>query len=215
MNAILIETSGMVCSAALVKNGTITAMKQADEPMQHATFLPQFIQQFMEKGIKIDVVAISGGPGSYTGLRIGASTAKGLCYATGAKLIAVNTLELIAAETIATHKTKGTVIAMIDARRMEAYVQPFGTDNTPLTEPEAKVLDNNSFNEYGQEIVLCGSGAEKCRGMIRNATIHSDVNPIANDRMLTLVEKAFVAGRFEDVAYYEPFYLKEFYTNAK
>lgn len=215
MNAILIETSGTICSAALVENGVITAMKQADEPMQHATFLPQFIQQFMGKGVKIDAVAISGGPGSYTGLRIGTSTAKGLCYATGAKLIAVNTLELIAAETIATRKVEGTVIAMIDARRMEAYVQPFGIDTTPLAEPEAKVLDDTSFAEFGQKIVLCGSGAEKCRAIIGNATIYSDVNPIANERMLKLAEKAYQSADFKDVAYYEPFYLKEFYTNAK
>jgi len=220
MNAILIETSAATCSAALVANNKIIKSFRTDEAMQHAVNLPRYVEEAMrianENEIKIDAVAVSGGPGSYTGLRIGVSTAKGLCYATGAKLIAVKTLNLIASEFIANHKelpAEALVVPMIDARRMEVFAQCFGADATPLAEAEAKIIDENSFDDIKRPLFLCGSGAAKC-SVVRNnyVNIDAEVMPTANVQMLKLAIEAYNEGRFEDVAYYEPFYLKEFYT---
>ena len=220
MNAILIDTSATVCSAALVENDKIIKHFRTDEGMRHAVDLPQFIEQAMaivrDRNITLDVVAVSSGPGSYTGLRIGVSTAKGLCYATGARLIAVSTLRLMALELI----SKGSladgagVMPMIDARRMEVYTQRFSSLGVPTSEPEAKILDEGSFADITTPLVLCGNGAAKCAALINNnVTIVPDIVALANDNMLLLATEAFDAQRFEDVAYYEPFYLKEFYTN--
>lgn len=220
MNAILIETSAATCSAALVSNDKIIESFRSDNAMQHAVHLPQYIEKAMrianEKGITIDVVAVSGGPGSYTGLRIGVSTAKGLCYALGAKLVAVNTLHLIALEFIASHKevaADAMVLPMIDARRMEVFTQSFSANATPLGEAEAKIIDEGSFAGIGKTMYLCGSGAAKC-SVVKNphVKICPDVMPAANEEMVRLAVEAYEKGRFEDVAYYEPFYLKEFYT---
>lgn len=223
MNAILIETSAATCSAALVSNNKIIKSFRSDEQMQHAVHLPVFVQEAMQiardEGIEIDAVAVSGGPGSYTGLRIGVSTAKGLCYALGAKLVAVNTLNLIALEFTATHSdipADAMVVPMIDARRMEVFTQPFSKDATPLGEAEAKIIDANSFADSNKPLYLCGSGAAKCSVVINtNVRIIPDVNPAANENMLRIAAEAFEKEQFEDVAYYEPFYLKEFYTTAR
>lgn len=223
MNSILIETSAATCSAALVANNKIIKTFRSDEAMQHAVHLPQYMEEAMqiakERGMKIDAVAVSGGPGSYTGLRIGVSTAKGLCYALGAKLVTVNTLNLIALEFVSGNNVipaDALVMPMIDARRMEVFTQSFGADATPLGDAEAKIIDENSFCDIEKPIYLCGSGAAKC-SVVKNTNVKiiDGVMPAANDEMLKLAAEAFEAGRFEDVAYYEPFYLKEFYTTAK
>jgi len=222
MNAILIETSASTCSAALVVNNKIIKSFRSDESMQHAVHLPLYVEEAMkivkEQNITIDAVAVSGGPGSYTGLRIGVSTAKGLCYALGAKLIAINTLNLIALEYVANSKNlpaDAVVVPMIDARRMEVFTQSFDANATPLCDAEAMIIDENTFGDCKKPLYLCGSGAEKC-SVVKNpaVTIVSDVMPSANDNMLKLANAAFDNGKFEDVAYYEPFYLKEFYTTA-
>lgn len=223
MNAILIETSAVTCSAALVANNKIIKSFRSDEPMQHAVHLPLFMQEAIkiarEKGMEIDVVVVSGGPGSYTGLRIGVSTAKGLCYALGAKLIALNTLNLIALEYVSSHNDipeEAIVVPMIDARRMEVFAQRFDVHAIPLGEAEAKIIKEDSFGEVDKPLLLCGSGSAKC-SVVKNTNVRifSDVMPIANEQMLSLAIEAFDKGQFEDVAYYEPFYLKEFYTTAK
>lgn len=223
MNAILIETSASVCSAALVANNKIIKSFRSDEPMQHAVNLPLFVQEAMNiaraENIRLDAVAISGGPGSYTGLRIGTSTAKGLCYALDAKLVAINTLNLIALECITSHSeinANALVVPMIDARRMEVFTQSFSVDATPLDKAEAMIIDANSFGNINKQMVLCGSGAAKCNVITKpDVVIIPDIVPSANDNMLKLAIEAFDNERFEDVAYYEPFYLKEFYTTAK
>lgn len=223
MNAILIETSSATCSAALVANNKIIKSFRSDEPMQHAVHLPLYVQDAMhiakEKGLEIDAVAVSCGPGSYTGLRIGVSTAKGLCYALGAKLVAVNTLNLIALEFIASQDNipaDALVVPMIDARRMEVFTQSFDVNATPLVDADAVIISEDTFGEVEKPLFLCGSGAAKC-SVVKNANVRifSDVVPVANEQMLSLAIEAFDKGQFEDVAYYEPFYLKEFYTTAK
>lgn len=223
MNAILIETSSATCSVALVVNNQIIKSFRSDEPMQHAVHLPLYVQEAMlitkEKGLEIDAVAVSCGPGSYTGLRIGVSTAKGLCYALGAKLVAVNTLNLIALEFIASQyniPVDALVVPMIDARRMEVFTQIFDANAIPLVDAEAKIINEDSFSDVDKPLLLCGSGAAKC-SVVKNANvwIFSEVVPIANEQMLHLAIEAFDKEQFEDVAYYEPFYLKEFYTTAK
>lgn len=223
MNAILIETSASTCSAALASNGQIIKTFRSDEPMQHAVYLPKFVEDAValarSENISVDAVAVSGGPGSYTGLRIGVSTAKGLCYALGAKLIAVNTLHLIALEFAASHSeipSGSRIIPMIDARRMEVFTQVFSDTVAPLSDAEAKIIDGGSFSDFECPLFLCGSGASKC-SVIQNSNVSiiADVNPLANENMLALTTIAYEDTRFEDVAYYEPFYLKEFYTTSK
>lgn len=223
MNAILIETSAATCSAALVANNKIIKSFRSEEAMQHAVHLPKFMEEAMRiakvEGFGIDAVAVSCGPGSYTGLRIGVSTAKGLCYALGAKLVAVSTLNLIALEFVAKNgdiPADAFVVPMIDARRMEVFTQCFGADATPLGLAEAKIIDEGTFGETERDLYLCGSGAAKC-SVVKSphVKICQDVVPVADAEMLKLAIEAYEAGRLEDVAYYEPFYLKEFYSTAK
>lgn len=218
---LLIETSATTCSAAMAREGRIVARCHTDEPMQHAARLPLYIKELLADGHRPDAVAVSGGPGSYTGLRIGVSSAKGLCYALEAKLIAVNTLELIAAEFAARHPelpANAVLAPMIDARRMEVYTQTFNPAGVKLSEPEAMIIEPGCIDRLARgPLYIIGSGAKKCSGTIAAELIECDnaTSPIAEEQMLMLAERAFAAGKFEDVAYYEPFYLKEFYTNAR
>ncbi|MCQ2344165.1 MAG: tRNA (adenosine(37)-N6)-threonylcarbamoyltransferase complex dimerization subunit type 1 TsaB [Paludibacteraceae bacterium] len=225
MNYLLIETSASICSVALALNSEIICSYRNDEPMQHATLLPRYVEQALaetrKRGASIDVVAVSGGPGSYTGLRIGVSTAKGLCYTTGAKLVQVSTLRLIALRFINEHPEVGKsslIHPMIDARRMEVYTQAFGFDGKPCGDAEAKIVTPDYFvGTTETPLYICGSGAAKCEGVVCGENVHivGDVTPIADTDMLFLAKEAVTNGKFEDVAYYEPFYLKEFYTTAK
>lgn len=222
MNCILIETSATTCSAALATDGQIIEAYRCDEPMQHATKLPVFVKAALEKAkelkISIDAVAVSGGPGSYTGLRIGVSTAKGVCYATGAKLLEVSTLRLMAEEMTLCgqqFEESAVLVPMIDARRMEVYTQTFDTKADALNEPEAMVVDQESFRGEDRPIYIAGSGAKKCVEVIGKAILLEGVQPMADGQMLKLAMEAWNKQDFKDVAYYEPFYLKEFYTTMK
>lgn len=230
MTYLLIETSATICTLALAEDDEIICSFRNDEPMHHATSLPVFAQQALDtarqRGLKIDVVAVSGGPGSYTGLRIGVSTAKGICYATGARLVQVSTLQLIArrflgnedaACRVSTQQGQPVIRPMIDARRMEVYTQAFDAQGDPIDDPQALVITPDSFSDINDTLYICGSGAAKCRDVITspNVKIADDIEPEADADMLLLAQKAVAENRFEDVAYYEPFYLKEFYTTAK
>lgn len=217
---LLIETSATVCSVALSADDEILTKYVCTEEMQHAAKLPVFVDQALhdaaQRNLKIDAVAISGGPGSYTGLRIGTSTAKGLCYALDAKLIAVNTLELIAfqaAERIDAD-TDALICPMVDARRMEVYTAMYDNKLNLKAEPSAKIIDDNSYSEYGDStIYFCGNGAGKCKNTIRiaGAQYIEDIMPLA-EKMVSLAVRKYLNGEVENVAYYEPFYLKEFQT---
>ena len=160
-----------------------------------------------------DAVAVSAGPGSYTGLRIGVSSAKGLCYALGVPLIAVDTLQTIVVEAIKRVDDDMLYCPMIDARRMEVYTALFDGNAKRLTEVEAKIIDENSFREVLEEgrVVFCGNGADKCRQAIRhpNAVFLDDIHPLSSNMLPAAADK-LKSGAVEDTAYFEPFYLKEF-----
>lgn len=217
-NFLLIETSASVCSVAISSNDKVLTKYVCNEEMQHAVTLPVFIEQALayinEHNMKLDAVAISGGPGSYTGLRIGTSTAKGICYAMGLELIAINTLELIAKQAIESigGDYDSLICPMVDARRMEVYTAIFDSQMNVIETPAPKIIDKDSFCTYKDKTVyFCGSGAAKCKDTINipRAVYIDDIVPLA-EKMAAMATRKFICGQVEDVAYYEPFYLKEF-----
>lgn len=210
-----IETATTNCSVALAKNGDVLALREDNSSeYSHAERLHVFIEAVLqEAGIpksKLDAVAISKGPGSYTGLRIGVSAAKGLCYALDIPLIAVSTLESLAAQAEPGAKY---IVPMLDARRMEVYSAVFFTKLDPVREVRAEVLDTKSFSHYLDEGTVCfiGNGAAKFRDICThpNATFNSTAMPSAKE-MVSMAYRRFQNSLTEDVAYFEPYYLKDF-----
>lgn len=213
-----IETATQVCSAAISQDGKTIALKEEMASNIHAGSLTLFIKSVMDSaGLKyeeLDAVAVSKGPGSYTGLRIGVSTAKGLCFALDKPLIAIDTLQMMA-EGFATQQpeNKGLICSMIDARRMEVFTTVFDHQLKHISPIEAKIIDEQSFEGLltDHTITFIGDGAAKCREVLNHehaSFSESNFNSAANMSRLAL--KAFQAGNFEDVAYFEPFYLKDF-----
>jgi tRNA threonylcarbamoyladenosine biosynthesis protein TsaB len=222
-----IETATTVCSVALAKDGEVLAVKQLDERNIHAEIITVFIDELLAStGIKyndIDAIAVSSGPGSYTGLRIGISTAKGLCFALDKPLIAVETLEAMANGVIADGQYKAEdkllLCPMIDARRMEVYTALFDITGNRIKPTAAEIIDEHSFSELlkNNRILFFGDGAEKCRevlGSNENAVFLPGFTNSATYLTTKAVEK-FANQEFEDVAYFEPFYLKDFLITQK
>ena len=213
---ILIETSTALCSAALAENGVITAYRESSAPKAHASLTAVFVQEILdERGLTIadcDAICVSKGPGSYTGLRVGVSTAKGLCFGCGKPLLAVGTLDTLVAQAhSAVPSPYLFIIPMIDARRMEVYSAVF-QHNIQITETSPVTVDENSFGEYLEQgpCLFIGDGAGKCADVIKHPNAHfCQCNPKAS-AMLSPAMEAYKEKRFEDVAYFEPFYLKEF-----
>ena len=216
---LLIESSTSLCSVALAEGGAITSYKESSAPKAHASLTAVFIRDILsERGITLndcDAVCVSMGPGSYTGLRVGVSTAKGLCFGSGKPLMAVGTLDTLVAQTREIPGLDGDlkyVIPMIDARRMEVYTAVFTPEGKQLTPTAPAIIDENSFAEqleHGQCLFI-GDGAGKCADVIRHPNAHFiQCNPKAS-AMLIPATSAYKEKRFEDVAYFEPFYLKEF-----
>ncbi len=218
-----IETSTNVCSIALSENGTCLFSKSNADGMNHAALLSVFIAEAMEllktTSKKLDAVAVSSGPGSYTGLRIGASTAKGLCYGLDIPLIAVSTLKVLTTQALsAVDRTENVLFCpMIDARRMEVYAAFYNAKGEIIREIAADIINAGSYAEILDKHVVYffGNGAEKCKTTLThpNARFIEYLVPLA-ENMIPLAEKAYAEKKFEDVAYFEPFYLKEFYTTA-
>lgn len=214
-----IETSTTICSVSLAKDGKKIIGKESNEKNAHSKILTVFIEDiFKDANLKvkdIDAVAISKGPGSYTGLRIGVSVAKGIAYGAGIPLISVSTLlnMTFGAKQILEVNEEDLFAPMIDARRMEVYTQLFDNKLNALCEINAKIIDEQSFISELEKhnINFFGDGAMKCKNAIshKNAIFHENFNPSA-DYMITFSEKAFAENNFEDVAYFEPFYLKDF-----
>ena len=213
-----IETATQVCSAAISQNGKTIALKEEMASNIHAGSLTLFIKSVMDTaGLKyeeLDAIAVSKGPGSYTGLRIGVSTAKGLCFALDKPLIATDTLQMMA-EGFATRypENKGLICSMIDARRMEVFTAVFDQQLKHISPVEAKIIDEQSFEELfkDQEVTFIGDGAAKCAEALRHEHARfSEVNFNSASNMSRLAMEAFEAAKFEDVAYFEPFYLKDF-----
>ena len=216
---LLIESSTALCSVALAEGGVITSYKESSAPKAHASLTAVFIRDILsECGITLndcDAVCVSMGPGSYTGLRVGVSTAKGLCFGCGKPLMAVGTLDTLVAQAREIPGLDGDlkyVIPMIDARRMEVYTAVFTPEGKQLTPTAPAIIDENSFAEQLEQGVclFIGDGAGKCADVIRHPNAHFiQCNPKAS-AMLIPATSAYKEKRFEDVAYFEPFYLKEF-----
>lgn len=215
-----IETSTKNCSVSIAEKGKVIALKELnDGNYSHAEKLHPFIQQVLSEANidinNIDAIAVSKGPGSYTGLRIGVSTAKGLCFALDIPLISVDTLQILASQI---ESKEGVVIPLIDARRMEVYSAVFSSENKQIRETKAEIIDASSFGEYLKEGVvhLLGDGSEKCKQYVvsQNANFIDNAYPSSKEMSEVSYQK-FLHNNFEDVAYFEPFYLKDFIIGSK
>lgn len=218
MTILLLETATQVCSIALAKDGKIVAEKHSDEPNAHSSKLAVFIDNiFKESGIspdRLDAVCVSSGPGSYTGLRIGVSSAKGLCYALGKPLLAVPTLQNMADLYFAQHpEYNGFVCPMIDARRMECYTAIFSRSGIEK-ETSADVIEAGIYDRWldNQKVTFIGDGAEKTRPLLscHSNALYDRTFVISATGMAATAENKLKNGQVEDTAYFEPFYLKDF-----
>ena len=216
-----IETATGVCSAALCDDISVIRVAEAPHGLSHAAQLTVIIQQMLdETGVKaadLNAVAVSKGPGSYTGLRIGVSTAKGIAYGAGIPLLGINTLTAMCNGYLALHPadiSPGTLLCpMIDARRMEVYNALFKADGTMVRETSADIIDGTSFKDIleRQEILFFGNGSEKCRNAIMHPNARFRDGFILSASYLHIPSvNALKNKQFEDVAYFEPYYLKEF-----
>lgn len=213
-----IETATQVCSVALSMNGKTISVKEEIGQNLHASNLTLFIDEVIKAAglaySDLDAIAVSKGPGSYTGLRIGVSTAKGLCYALDKPLIAIETLKMMAVGFLAQNPDyPGLICPMIDARRMEVYTTIFDSELNELAPTSAKIIDETSFAELLAEnqINFIGDGAEKCAEILTHSNASFDNANFNSAQYLSpLAHKAFEQIAFEDVAYFEPFYLKDF-----
>jgi tRNA threonylcarbamoyladenosine biosynthesis protein TsaB len=209
-----IETASTNCSVAIGVNGKLLALKEDyDSSYSHAERLHNFIKEILAENdlelSDLDAIAVSKGPGSYTGLRIGVSAAKGLCFSLDLPLISVATLTSLANQV----ENKGTIIPMMDARRMEVYTAVFDKDKNQIEDTSAKILDAESYKEYLDEQVVyfIGSGVEKFKKICEhpNARYIEDKLP-SSVQMVSLATIKHKISDFEDVAYFEPYYLKDF-----
>lgn len=221
MSCILhIDTSTDVCSVAVSEDGACIFRKEDHSGPNHAVQLGVFVDEALSfadsHAIPIDAVAVSGGPGSYTGLRIGTSMAKGVCYARNLRLIAVPTLELLCVPVLLNHdeiEDDALLCPMIDARRMEVYAAIFDRSLHPIRETQADIVDSETYREWLNErpVYFFGNGAEKCMDAINHPNGHliEGIEPLAA-WMFPLAEKRIALEKYEDVAYYVPHYLKDF-----
>jgi tRNA threonylcarbamoyladenosine biosynthesis protein TsaB len=228
MMAILlhIDTSDKICSAALSENEKIIAVKAGSGDRAHASMLTVIIDSLLKENkiqaSSLDAVSVSKGPGSYTGLRIGVSAAKGICYALNKPLIGINTLYAMAAGLILEGETeidKSTLLCpMIDARRMEVYNAVYDPDLNEKISTRATIVDENTFSELLrlQQVIFFGSGAVKCKSVIKhpNAVFIDDFYCLASFLAKPAYE-SFRQQKFENTAYFEPFYLKDFIATAQ
>lgn len=221
MSCILnIETSTNVCSVALSQDGVCLYEDVNMEGPSHAQVLAGYVKNAVSfadsHAIPIDAIAISKGPGSYTGLRIGVSEAKGVAYGRDAKLLSVPTLKLLTVPILLGHEElpeNALLCPMIDARRMEVYCALYDRALNEVVQTQALVIDSDSFKEYldKQPIYFMGNGADKCVETIQHPNAHFIKNIVPRAKnMIPLAEMAMAKEQFEDVAYFEPFYLKEF-----
>ena len=210
-----LETSTDICSVAVSLGGEVLNSKVSTKAYQHAELLTTFIQACLSdihlSLQDIDGVAISSGPGSYTSLRVGTSTAKGLCYSLGLPLICVDTLQALA---LAAHEELGLdayYCPMIDARRMEVYCAIYDSKNKTITGREAKIVEAGAFDDFfaaGKNVVFTGNGAEKCRAILSSGQALFHPLTCSANHMAVLANRKFEAKNFEDIANYAPIYLK-------
>lgn len=209
-----IETATKNCSVSIASNGVaIICMEQAEQGYSHAEQLHVFIESVLSQqnlAFKdLSAIAVSQGPGSYTGLRIGVSAAKGLCYALGIPLIAVDTLAILAVQA---KVMDGLIVPLIDARRMEVYSAVFSPGLQKIRDIQAEIITENSFSDYRETLYFVGDGAEKCKNVLSRENfvfLEHIIYPSAREMGALAFEK-FKNKDFEDVAYFEPYYLKDF-----
>ncbi|MEC3905785.1 tRNA (adenosine(37)-N6)-threonylcarbamoyltransferase complex dimerization subunit type 1 TsaB [Tamlana sp. 2201CG12-4] len=210
-----IETATTNCSVSIAKDGSTLALKEDnDKNYSHAERLHVYIEAVLEEAKvsanNLDAIAVSKGPGSYTGLRIGVSAAKGLCFALNKPLISIATLEALANQI---KVNDGVIVAMLDARRMEVYSAVFDCNHKQIRETQAQILDETSFMDYLKEgkVYFIGNGVEKTKKLIThpNAIFIEGKLPSANEMGLLAFNKYKISDT-EDVAYFEPYYLKDF-----
>jgi len=220
-----IETGTEICSVALACDGELISLRENFEGRNHAHELGVFFKEVIDENDldpeDIDAVAVSAGPGSYTGLRIGVSTAKGFCYASGKPLIAVDSLQSLANIALEEYNagileienpSTALLCPMIDARRMEVYAQVFDMKLNPLGEPQALIIDADSLKAQAQhnELIIFGNGAAKCKEILPNPNIRLARVESSARGLVTIAEQLYNEGKFVDTAYYEPMYLKDF-----
>lgn len=218
-----IETGTDICSVGLARDGELISLRESDQGRDHAKRLGVFVDELLrETGVmpdELDAVAVGKGPGSYTGLRIGVSFAKGLCYGLQIPLVAVCSLDALAEVAIEDHEAgildveawdEATLCPMVDARRMEVYTCLYNAKGEPQGEVSAEIIDGESFADVRREgqLVIFGNGAAKCREVLSDAT-YINITPSARG-LARLAQQRLSAGQMEDIAYFEPFYLKDF-----
>lgn len=236
---ILIETSTALCSTALSEDGRLVCYRESETPRAHASLTAVFIDEMLrEKALSLKdcaAVCVSEGPGSYTGLRVGVSSAKGLCFGAGIPLLSVGTLEVLVAQALSEGQFNGPqpesgaasdtktaaaacaepfkyIVPMIDARRMEVYTALFSGKGERLSETEAKIIDSESYVDILKEgpVLFIGDGAGKCEGTINHPNARFLQTCPKASAMCALAQRELDEKRFKDVAYLEPFYLKDF-----
>ena len=219
-----IETGTDICSVGLARDGELISLRESDQGRDHARQVGVFVDELLSQtGIapeELDAVAVGKGPGSYTGLRIGVSFAKGLCYGLRIPLVAIGSLDALTEVAKEDYEAgilsvdrweEACLCPMVDARRMEVYTRVFDAAGTPLSDVSAEVVTAESFAAWrgdGRPFVIFGNGAAKCAGLLPDATL-IQVAPSARG-LARLAQEALDAGRTEDIAYFEPFYLKDF-----
>jgi len=209
-----LETATKNCSVSISQNGkTILCKEMAEAGYSHAEKLHVFIEECLKESNitfkELSAIAVSQGPGSYTGLRIGVSAAKGLCFALDIPLIAIDTLQVLASKLTI---SEGIIIPMIDARRMEVYSAIFNFKFEKIREVQAEILTENSFEEIAESIHFVGDCAEKAKTVLTNTNFifHEEIIYPSANQMGALSYKKFQQSKLEDVAYFEPYYLKDF-----
>lgn len=219
-----IETGTDICSVGIARDGELLSLRESDEGRDHARKVGVFVDELLRETDvapdDLDAVAVGKGPGSYTGLRIGVSFAKGLCYGLRKPLVAVGSLDALVEVAREDHEAgivsvddweHALLCPMVDARRMEVYAQVFDAEGRALSEVTAEAVGPESFAAYrglGRPFVIFGSGARKCADVLSGATL-VEVTPSARG-LARLAQQSLDAGRTEDIAYFEPFYLKDF-----
>ena len=218
-----IETGTNICSVGIARDGELVSLRESAEGRDHAKHVGVFVDELLhETGVmpdELDAVAVGMGPGSYTGLRIGVSFAKGLCYGLHIPLIAVGSLDALAEVAIEDNEAgildvdkwdDAVLCPMVDARRMEVYTRLYNAKGEPLSEVSAEVVDEHTFADVrrDKQLIIFGNGAEKCCEVLSDAT-YINVAPSARG-LARLAEQRLQAGQTEDIAYFEPFYLKDF-----
>lgn len=218
-----IETGTNICSVGIARDGELVSLRESVEGRDHAKHVGVFVDELLrETGVtpdELDAVAVGMGPGSYTGLRIGVSFAKGLCYGLQIPLIAVGSLDALTEVAIEDNEAgilaveawdDAVLCPMVDARRMEVYTRLYNAKGEPLSEVSAEIVDEHTFADVrrDKQLIIFGNGAEKCCEVLSDAT-YITVAPSARG-LARLAEQRLQAGQTEDIAYFEPFYLKDF-----